>query len=291
MQTAQTSFTRFAGFATPRARCAAMSLSVLLLALLPGSYGSALAADAKAEAAKDGKDTIATDRPDFVESADTTGQGRVQLETSLAYERSKESKSWSTPTLLRVGISEDWELRLETDGRIRQRSLDETSGTWSTSSGYGDISLGVKWHFQDDAPGKPALALLAHVDLATGSSQFKGNGARPSLRLVAEWELANEMSLGVMPGFILDKRADGKRFTAGIFGIVVGKSWTDNFRTFVELAAPQLASKENGGNVLNLDIGCAYLLSKNVQLDTAFSKGLNKNTPDWAWTVGLSVKF
>ena len=36
--------------------------------------------------------------------------------------------------------------------------------------------------------------------------------------------------------------------------------------------------------------GAAALLSKNVQLDTAFPCAANSNAPDFAWRLGLSVR-
>ena len=70
--------------------------------------------------------TVIPDRPDFVESSDVVGKGRVQLETSVAWERDRagavKTRLASTPTLLRIGTGEDWELRFETDGRLRLRT-------------------------------------------------------------------------------------------------------------------------------------------------------------------------
>ena len=51
---------------------------------------------------------IATDRPDFVESSLTVGSRTVQVESSVAYQRSGSAASrtaaWSTPTLVRWGL-------------------------------------------------------------------------------------------------------------------------------------------------------------------------------------------
>jgi hypothetical protein len=72
------------------------------------------------------EDKIVTDRPDFVESSDVVGKGRFQVETALEIERNRNAgikeRTTFTPTLLRVGISENWELRMETDGRTVNRS-------------------------------------------------------------------------------------------------------------------------------------------------------------------------
>lgn len=238
-------------------------------------------------------DEIATDRPDFVESSAVVGKGRFQFETSVALEKNRadgaRERTLATPTLLRYGISDTVELRLETDGRLVYRADD--AAYHHRQHGTGDASIGLKWHTLDAAGAMPSVAVLAHVDTDSGSAQFRGDGLRPSLRAVAEWELANDFSLGVMPGFIVDKDAGGKRFTAGIFGIVVGKSLNERLRGFVEFAAPQIARGAHGGTVANANVGAAYLLSNTVQLDTAFSKGLNQRTVDLGLTIGLSAKF
>jgi hypothetical protein len=241
------------------------------------------------------KDEIVTDRPDFVESSNVVGKGRFQIETSFALDRNKadgiKDRSYSTPTLLRFGVSDTLELRFETDGRVRATSDNLATGMRTTENGYADVALGVKWHMADAQGASPSLGVLAHVDLDTGSRAFRASGKGGSLRLAAEWELPDEFSLGVMPGVAWQHNDDGERYTSAIFGLVLGKSWTEQFRTFVEYSAPQIARSRNGGSVTTFDIGAAYLLTDTVQVDTALSRGLNKNTPDWSWTVGLSVKF
>lgn len=240
-------------------------------------------------------DTIATDRPDFVESSDVVGNGRFQIEAGLALERTTangfEDRTFTTPTLFRYGIGDLWELRLETDGRTSLRSEDQSTGASTTINGYSELSLGAKYHLTNESEGVPSTALLLHFDIPSGSQAFRGKGVRPSLRAVAEWELPNDLSLGVMPGLIYNKNDSDKRFVGGILGIVLGKSWNDHFRTFVELAAPQITNSDNGGTVSTLDIGGAYLIDKHLQIDAVVSKGLNKNTADLAFGVGLSIKF
>ena len=240
-------------------------------------------------------DEIATDRPDFVESSNVVGKGRFQIETSFAVDRNKadgvKDKAYSTPTLLRYGISDAWEIRLETDGRMRATTTDLASGARSTDSGYGDVSLGVKWHIADENGASPSMGVLAHVDLDTGSAPFRAQGKGGSLRLAAEWEFADDWSLGVMPGLAWLPNDNGDRHTTGIFGIVLGKGWTDQLRTFVEYSDEKIARARDGGTISTLDVGVAYLLTKTVQIDTALSRGLNSRTPDWSWTVGLSMKF
>lgn len=241
------------------------------------------------------EEEIVTDRPDFVESSNVVGKGRFQLETSIAIDRNKgddgvRERLFSTPTLLRFGISDTVELRYETDGRLRARA-DYPGGPSVRESGYADSSLGVKWHALDAEGSRPSVGFLAHVDLDSGSAAFRAPGRGGSLRMAAEWELPDEYSLGVMPGLAWQRDDNGQRYTSGIFGIVLGKSWSDDFRTFIEYSAPQITRASHGGSVSTVDIGAAWLLSSRIQVDTALSRGLNRQTPDWSWTAGFSIKF
>jgi len=241
-------------------------------------------------------DPIATDRPDFVESGQVVGRGRFQFESGLSYDRSKQdgikTNGFNTPALFRFGVADTWELRLETDGFIRAKT--EMAGFPSTSqSGFGDIALGTKWQMQeaDEKSGRPAIAWLLHADLETGSNEFKGQGVRPSLRMVAEWELPGDVSVGIMPGIVLEKNADGKRYNMGILAITASRPLAEGWRGFIELSGQQIQSKSNGGNVTTFDMGVTHLLSNDVQVDAWISKGLTKAAPTVAAGVGFAIRF
>ncbi|HEY1129668.1 MAG TPA: transporter [Roseateles sp.] len=267
--------------------------SALLDACLALTLAGGLAAAPGLVRAED--DTIATDRPDFVESSDVVGKGRFQLETSVAFERDRQggvkTRLASTPTLLRIGIAEAWELRFETDGRLRQKT--EAAGLTTRENGWSDLSVGVKWHQRDgdEEAGTPGLGWLLHMDVDSGSGAFRGHGLRPSLRFVAEWEFAGGWSFGVMPGIYRDRDEDGRHFVGAILAGVLGRSFTDRLRGFVEVSGQQLAASRHGGSVVTFDTGLAYLLGRDLQVDMALSRGINRNAPDLAWTVGVSARF
>ncbi len=267
---------------TTRLNATRFSLASLLLALAAAAPHVGYAAE---------QDTIATDRPDFVESSNVVGKSRFQVETSIGHDRGKaaglRSRTWSTPTLLRYGISDAWEVRLETDGAIRERVTDEANGLRQSTGGAGDLSLGLKWHVLDASGAIPSVGLLLHADLDTGSAAFRGDGTRPSARMVAEWELGSDLSLGVMPG--LGYERGGGAY--GIVGVVLGKAWNDELRSFVELSSARIADSADGGTEASATVGVAYLISNNCQIDSAISRGLNRRTPDLSFTVGLSFKL
>jgi len=237
-------------------------------------------------------DPIATDRPDFVESSQVVGTARVQIETSVGLERDSmeegAARAFSTPTLLRVGIAERLELRMETDGRMVTDF--DTADSDETVRGWADLSFGFKLQMGQNEGAHPALALLVHVDVDSGSSEYRGDDLRPSARVVAEWELPSDFSFGVMPGIVYDK-SDNGRFVSGVAAAVIGKQFTDKLRGFFEVAGQQIAHAEDGGCIVTYDMGVAYLVTDDLQLDTAVARAANSNTPDWGFVLGLSARF
>ena len=236
-----------------------------------------------------GDDAIATDRPDFVESSDVVGAGRFQVETGVTTDRTTRDgitvRTLTTPTLFRLGLGETAELRLETEGWTRERA----SGIPATH-GMSDLSLGIKWHVLDGAGSTPGVAWLLHVDTPTGSKAFRGEGLRPSLRAAIEWDLPEEFSLGVMPGIYVD-RIGGRRLAGGILAATLGKEWSPRWHSFIEVAGQQLASKRNGGSVVTLDAGLAFVATPTLQFDIEVSHGLTDAAPDLESGVGVAIKF
>jgi hypothetical protein len=236
------------------------------------------------------EEPISTDRPDFVESSATVGPGHVQLETSVAWERTRfaglATTTWTTPTLLRIGAGTQWEFRVETDGWQRTHVGDD-----GTASGFSDLALGVKYHIATAGPGGASMAWLVHADLPSGARAVRGEGVRPSLRLSAEWDLPHDNGIGIMPGVIHDTDDAGRRFDAGILAVTFGHAWSPRMRTFVEVAGEQFASQKHGGNVITFDTGATWLLNDDTQVDVAGSFGLSGPAPDEALTLGWSHRW
>lgn len=240
-------------------------------------------------------DTIATDRPDFVESSKVVGRGRIQLETSAAWERQRDgdlhSRTLTTPTLLRIGLGDTAELRIETDGRSIEHDSMPASGMRAVSAGWADTEVGIKWRVADGEGKRPSLGVLLHAALPSGSSGLRGHGLRPSLRLSAEWELADDYSFGIMPGIAADTDDQDARYGYGILAASLGKDFGERVHGFVEVAAPQIARAAHGGSQVSFDTGMSYLLGKDCQVDVAVTHGLNRRTPDLGLAVGFSVRM
>ena len=108
-------------------------------------------------------DRISSDRPDFLTSPEAVGKGRVQLEFGPLVQRADagdtRTRTVATPMLVRLGLTDALELRLETDGRLRTRDTDLPSQTTVYTRGYADASVGIKWKTHEGDPGKGAPSM------------------------------------------------------------------------------------------------------------------------------------
>jgi len=237
---------------------------------------------------------IDTDGPDFVESSEVVGKGRFQFETDVVAERDRRDSTrlttLGTPTLLRFGVSDTLELRVETEGA--QRVIDH-SGTGTTAGGMGDTAFGIKWHAQDRdrATNTPAVSWILHFETPSGTGRFGGHGVTPSLRSVITWELPHDLALGFMPGIRYGSTVDGKRYASGIGGMVLNKQWTERLRTFIENSTPQIARAADGGVLMSWDAGAAYLVTPDWQIGFRAGVAANRNTPDNFVLFELAGRF
>jgi len=258
---------------------------VFTLMLCGFAFSSAVVAD---------EDAISTDRPDFVDSSDVVGRSALQLEIGVGYTHDdhdgQRSRTFTTPIVVRYGIASDWELRVGADGWTNQQTRD-SAGT-ITQRGISDLLLGTKWHVSDSAPSKqrPAIAFELAALIPSGSTDERGDGVRPSVRGIAEWELDHSLSIGVMTGATFD-RSQTHRFWSGLFATSLEAGLTANLHGFAEIAGQQFAHANDGGVLASFDTGLTYLLTKSMQLDCAIFRGLNRNTPNWNLGAGFSVRM
>jgi hypothetical protein len=236
-------------------------------------------------AARADDDTINPDRPNVANSSQVVGSRRIQLETGVQWDRQRDLeahvRTLTTPTLLRIGVSDALELRVETDGRTIEHASDPGTGVHTVNAGWSDLSAGVKWHLADQDGMRPSVGLIAEAALPTGSRALRGSGLRPAVELPVEWDLGHDWSLGVMPGVVRDSDV-----TYGVFAASLGKAFGERLHGFAEVAAPQIGH----GTQALVDAGVAWLVNKDCQLDAMVVHGMNRQTPGFSLAFGVSVR-
>jgi hypothetical protein len=246
-----------------------------------------------AQAAEQGQ--LSTDRPDFLSAPDVVGKGRFQVELGAQVERDDSrgirTRTVTTPTLLRFGVADTLELRLETEGHVRQRETLLATQVTDHERGWADTTLGIKWNSQKGTAGAPSIGWILEAELPSGSRAFRGRGIRPAVIGLAQLDLRGDMQISGNAGVKYDSDENGDRFTAALLGGGVRKTLTERFKVMGEVVAQQIARKKHGGNIVIADVAVAYLLTPSVQLDALIGRGLTSDSPKYVFTTGVSARF
>jgi len=113
-------------------------------------------------------------RPTFANPALTTQSGVAELEWGGQQSQLRDgSNVFGTPTLLKLGMEKDLEIRLASPGYLRLAA----PGT-ETVSGPGDVNLGVQWcYFHDGLFGLDLAVQANHTFPTASAAKGLGSGA------------------------------------------------------------------------------------------------------------------
>jgi hypothetical protein len=232
---------------------------------------------------------IATDRPGFLFSSLTVGQGVLHAElglpaVTLNEAGGVETRSTSLVGLLRFGLTDDLELRLGAP------IFTDIGGDIADDSGFGDLEVGAKWHLLDNAGGRPSLALIPSVILPTGEDGFTAGDPVYQLNAALEWALAGGWGLAGLAG-VLNGPAAADRFFQETFALSLGRSLPSPAWSAYGEVAHVLTDRDGGADASVLGGGVKYLVSNDTQLDLSFDRGLTGDSPDWLLGLGFSARF
>ena len=236
------------------------------------------------------QDTIAADRPGLDFSTGTVAPGMVQFEVSLpavSFDGAGGTDTWGVgfPTLVRVGIAEDVELRAQVSP-FNSVSTDVVAMS-DSETGVGDLELGAKVRVRESTEG-PSIAVIPSITLPTGSAGFTTDGVGYFLNTAASVPLGESSALAFVGGVFHTKSSDDEYDTSGLLALVASRSLADRLGGFVEVGvfpSPGPSDPVVAGG------GVALLLSDNVQIDVSVDHGLSDGAPDWQFGSGLAFRL
>ena len=241
-------------------------------------------------------DLINPDRPGIADGSNVIGPKRFQIETSYQNEFRKDSGSTERrifiPTLLRFGIDSRWEARIEGNTYTSAHTTAPGVSPMETS-GLSPLSIGFKYHFQDQpAPRKhPSLGTIFRLFPASGSSDFKANHTTGDLRLTADWALNDKWSLNPNVGLAVYEDGQGRAFTSGLTALTLNYNLTPRINPFIDIGF-QGPEERDGRSSLIVDVGIAIILGNNIQLDLSAGTGVLGHTPPHPFiALGFSARF
>jgi len=226
------------------------------------------------------------DTADLPDSPYAVPPGVVYAETSFTYFRIRTpaAHDYTTATLIRIGLVENWELRLSSPGLIVRDGLPDST------TGFGPVTIGAKWHWWDEIQeqGIPGAGLIFQVTTRTGSDAFRPEIAEPASFLTFSHSLPWEMEFEWNLGLSLTKEESERTQLQGWLLWAVSKELTPNLNLFVHgyILTPGFITDTE----IVLGPGFIWFISERMALDASSVFGVTDDSPTIA-RVGWSLAF
>jgi len=231
-------------------------------------------------------DNLEPDRPDVTNGTHIVDVGLMQMEVGGVWNRNGVGQhSSSTPTTIRVGLSDWLEARISGDGFL---STTDASGS---QHGIGNVQVGAKLRLWADPGGVPVLSILPTVNLPA-ASESKGLGSGQADFTIAVLTGTDFLTRGhVDVNYGIGRIGAGTglpRFTQHLV------SWSAS----AEIPGPVTPYLEgfwfsrqdpDGGQVAALDTGAIYVVNPRLAFDGGVQVGLTDAAPSLSAFAGVSV--
>jgi hypothetical protein len=90
---------------------------------------------------------------------------------------------------------------------------------------------------------------------------------------------------------VVDYSAQGRRQATGTFAVTLGKTWSPQWRTFVDMARDRATMLQVAGVSTSVDAGITFVATPTTQIDFAVTRGLSDTAPPLQAGLGLSSTF
>ncbi|HEY0067835.1 MAG TPA: transporter [Flavisolibacter sp.] len=231
------------------------------------------------------QEKIETDRPDQTETPYLVPKGWFQGELGLQAEWDGPWMHLYHPTaLLKYGISKRVELRLITELLTYETPLFIPTGN-EVVTGLAPLQLGAKIGFWEQKGILPKTSLIFHTAIpATASRKMRPSRWAPNFRFVMQNAVTDKFTLSYNAG----AEWNGESKTPSwLYTIAPSLRLSERWSGYVEAFGFMGKYRRPEHSI---DIGFAFLLSNNLQLDASAAKGLSSGAPDYI-TLGFSFRF
>lgn len=274
-----------------------MKRILLLIALIAMAQGAVLAQAQKKytlfnPVPKDKMREMSTDRPDITESAQSVDAGHFQVETDLF--KTKRNKTAGTTTIenyynlanLKIGLTHHTDLQLIVGNYVDTYEKDANGNKNNVTSGFGDLTLRLKYNLWGNDGGKTALAAMPYVNFPTSKDN---NNVEAGIVFPFSVDLGNDYNFGTQLQYDLLKSQTASGYYSSILqSIVFGKELTTKLEAFAE--SYYVYDFEAKNIQFSLNGGLGYSVTPNVKFDAGFNLGVTKNT-DKVYFIGFSFRY
>jgi hypothetical protein len=223
---------------------------------------------------------LATDRPDFTETAIVVPRGSLQIESGVTWVRGRSSRILAGPEMLfRWGVARRTELRLEVPDYVHATGADRADG-------FSDALVGFKQQL-GPTPSGFEVALIPAVTLPIGARRLTSGAPDPVIAFPWSRDLAEAWSLAGQFTFAWLTEEDDRNFTA-LATLSLGRELGERWGAFLEYAGE---TPDRGEAIHLIHHGYTYALSRVSQADLHFGFGLNSAAPRFFIGGGYAVRY
>jgi hypothetical protein len=236
---------------------------------------------------------ISTDRPGQATPPSILVPGAVQIEAGVQLSSDATSsgqvettvRTLSAPTaLVRIGLLPSMELRLSTE--FRSVGTRAAPGTFDTTiSGVSGVGIGTKIGVTAEEGAIPETAFLLSIALPFGSEAFRVSNVAPTFLFAMRSGLSSTTNIYYNLGATWDG-TNGAGY--GLYNVLLSTAPTAEIGVFAEVYGTLATGLRP---VHAADLGIAYLLGNNLQLDLYGGVGITDNASDYFVAGGVSMRL
>jgi hypothetical protein len=194
-------------------------------------------------------------------------------------------------TTFRLGLLNNLDLGVTFPPHMQLRIHDRTTGTTTTQSGMGDITVRAKLNLKGNDGGSTAFGLVSFVKLPTNEDNLGNDHVEGGIGVPLSLELPQGWWLGVTPEFHWFHDVNGNGYHLNFANtIFLWHKIAGNLSGYIESA--NWNSTESGSKwISTLDLGLTYIWGTHVQLDAGVYIGMTRAANDVAPFIGISYRF
>ncbi len=245
------------------------------------------------------EERIETERHDFTQSTRTVGRGVAQIESGYSYfyndNNGEIERSHTAPeTLIRVGISDDIELRVRWD--YAWRFIDDAEN----EEGAEDFRWGLKLNVTDQAGLIPESALEVRFTVPTGGKAWTTSRLESGVDFIYGWEITERWELYGSSGFsenglgdfgLLPEEPASDWFIVWHQSVALGTELTDRVTLYTEWYGLFSHALAEDFSVSIFNVGVDYYVTNDFVLDFRVGMGLNDDSDDLFTGIGGGYRF
>ncbi len=257
---------------------------------------------------------INTDRPDFTDATYSVGKGVTIVESGYTYTRNNDpvlhsSRRTLPEVLTRVGITDEFELRMKWFGYAMTDVTDQASGLKDSYFGGSDLQIAFKYEVRQQDDWLPMVTFLGGSTLPTGTGGVSAGAMQPFGNVVLGWGFRRWLYLKASSGVDFLRTTDVTQVINGVNPVgPVGIHGVDNNATWHQsVSLLYQATKRVGGffewysfvsdNSADnraqhyADTGLYIYLTPNTQLDVRIGERISDRVNGMFTGAGFSVRF